>query len=123
MRILAPEETLRFAVVRDGATREAVVQARPLTEEKIDDRAWRALGLRVRARRGGGLEIVEVRPESPTARAGVRAGDALVALRGRGVESLAEFSEAVRTLGAGQSIDMVIQRGPRQYGLSLPVED
>ena len=123
LRNLVPEDVLRLEVQRDGAPREIVLRARPLTEGTIEDRAWRALGIRVRARRGGGLEIVEVRPGSRVARSGVRPGDALLALSGRGIESLAEFQEAVRGLGPGQAVDVVIQRGPRQYGLAIPFEE
>ncbi|MBU6281319.1 trypsin-like peptidase domain-containing protein [bacterium] len=123
LRDLAPEDVLRLEVQRDGAPREVVLRARPLAEGTIEDRAWRALGFRVRPRRGGGLEIVEVRPGSRVARSGVHAGDLLLAMRGRGVESPAEFQEAVRGLGPSQAVDLVIQRGPRQYGLTVPFEE
>ncbi|MFM7144616.1 MAG: trypsin-like peptidase domain-containing protein, partial [Alphaproteobacteria bacterium] len=123
LRNLGPDDVMRLEVVRDGAPREMVLHARALTDERIEDRAWRALGIRVRPRRGGGVEIVEVRPGSRVARSGVKAGDLLLAMSGRGIESQAEFQEAVRALGPAQAVDVVIQRGPRQYGLTVPMED
>ena len=67
-RALGPDDVLRLVVLRDGAPRETVLRARPLTDERIEDRAWRALGIRVRPRRGGGIEIECVVPFSSVSR-------------------------------------------------------
>src|SRR5690606_21912781 len=54
--------------------------------------------------------IVQVAPDSPAQRAGLQAGDLLVALDGRPIGSFASFSEQVRASG-GRPLQIVYARG------------
>ena len=120
---LGQGQELRLDLAREGDSRSVTITAGALTGEKIADLGWRSLGLRVRPRDGGGLAISDVRRGSPAARAGVRPGDILVAVSGQGLDSASAFRDALLALRGATSVEMVVQRGPRQYGLSLPLED
>ncbi|HZR79743.1 MAG TPA: Do family serine endopeptidase [Candidatus Binatia bacterium] len=119
---LGQGEVLRLDVVRDGETRKVSIAAAALTEEKVADQGWRLLGLRVRTRRGSGVEIVDVRRGSVADRAGMRPGDAVVAVAGERIATEADFREAVRGLRGASAAEVVVQRGQRQYAINLPLE-
>jgi serine protease Do len=121
---LGQGQELRLEFLRDGDLRSVEVTAGALTGEKVEDLGWRNLGLRVRPRdRGAGLTIAEVRRGSPAARAGVRPGDLLVAVAGEQLDSPSAFRDAVVGLRGSSAVEMVVQRGSRQYALNLPLED
>jgi serine protease Do len=58
-------------------------------------------------------------PDSPAARAGIKEGDVLMRIDGKPVTNLQEFSNLLRTLAAGQTVTVAIQRGAGE--LNLPV--
>lgn len=60
---------------------------------------------------GPGVKLSGVSPGSPAEHAGLRAGDVVEKLDGRPVGSLAEFSAVLRTLSAGQEVEVVFARG------------
>ena len=58
---------------------------------------------------GNGVEVSEVKPQSPAARNGLRPGDVIIAINRRPVRSVAEFQRAVK----GQDTLLVtLRRGP-----------
>ncbi len=118
---LAQGEDLRLDLLRDGAELAVPLTAGALTDEKMEERGWRLLGLRVSSARSGGVSISEVRRGSPAARAGVRSGDLLLAVDGAELDSPAAFREAVRGLRGASQAEIVVQRGRAQYRLALPV--
>lgn len=60
---------------------------------------------------GEGAQVAEVQPESPAAKAGLRAGDVVVALNGRPVRSAAELRARLGVMPVGESIELSVQRG------------
>jgi Do/DeqQ family serine protease len=120
---LGQGQQLRLEIVREGGARTVSLVAGALTAERIEDLGWRALGWRVERRAAGRLTITEVRRGSAAARAGVRPGDILVAVAGKEIDSASSFRDALLALRGASSTEVVVQRGPRQYGLTLPLED
>jgi len=88
-------------------------QARRVTFGAVPDFAYEGQGVRL----GG------VTPGSPAEKVGLRAGDVVVGLAGRPIGSLREFSEALRALAPGQSVDVVyLREGARQSTTVTVVE-
>jgi len=68
---------------------------------------------------GPGVKVTGLVPDSPAARAGIKEGDVVMRIDGKPVTNLQEFSNLLRTLTAGQTVTVVIQRGAGE--LTLPV--
>jgi hypothetical protein len=68
---------------------------------------------------GPGVRVTGLVPDSPAARAGIKEGDVLMRIDGKPVTNLQEFSNLLRTLTAGQTVTVAIQRGAGE--LNLPV--
>lgn len=58
----------------------------------------------------GGVEIAEVTPGSPAARAGLRPGDVIVSFDGERVDEPSDLSRAVSARSPGDRVDAVIRR-------------
>ncbi len=69
----------------------------------------------------GRLEVLEVFPDSPSARAGLRAGDRILALDGEPLLSLAHFSNAVKLRAAGEQVRLRVAgaAGERELAITL----
>jgi aminopeptidase YwaD len=61
-----------------------------------------------------GAKIAAVRPGSPADRAGLRAGDVIVAFAGSPVANLEEFSSLLFAQREGAQVEIVVQRGPER---------
>jgi S1-C subfamily serine protease len=61
--------------------------------------------------RGGNAVVTAVDPKSPAATAGLRKGDAIVAVDSRPILGMPELITAVRTLWPGDAVDVEVQRG------------
>jgi S1-C subfamily serine protease len=101
------------ALMRDGRFRRAYLGItggrRPLSP-----------ALRERLGRRAAVEVVDVMPGSPAARAGLRSGDLLLALDGAAIETVGDLQRlmveaviarpvAVRVLRAGDVLDLVVE--------------
>lgn len=58
-----------------------------------------------------GLEILEVKADSPAARAGLRRGDVIVTFDGRAVRDLADLTRPFRAAAAGTAWVLIVRRG------------
>ncbi len=69
----------------------------------------------------GRLEVLEVFPNSPSAQAGLRAGDRILALDDEPLLSLAHFSNAVKTRAAGEQVRLRVDGtgGEREVEITL----
>ncbi|AMV40815.1 PDZ domain-containing protein [Planctomyces sp. SH-PL62] len=63
------------------------------------------------------VRVVRVLPDSPAARAGVEAGDALVRIDGKPVEDLGSARESLSGLRQGQAVELVVKRGGEEKTL------
>jgi len=87
-----------------------------------------APGFRLLALEGGGVAVRDVVENAPAARAGLRAGDRLVAVQGRVVAAADDGQEQLRSLKGGRPARLVADRDGRRVELAftpepLPLED
>lgn len=77
------------------------------------------LGLTLRAVASRGAEVVRVRSEGPAAQAGLRSGDVIVSVGRTRTPAPAQVDEAWKTLAAGGSIFVGVERNGRAFALVL----
>jgi serine protease Do len=78
---------------------------------------------RTGARASRGASVVRVFPGSPAETAGLRRGDVITAVSGRAVESREQFSTAIATVGAGDSIKLTVVRDGTAREISVRATD
>ena len=70
---------------------------------------------------GAGVILSDVPPGSPAAKAGLAAGDVVVALDGKPMENGRQFRINVYTRGAGEQVTVEVRRGARALTVKVPV--
>ena len=65
------------------------------------------------------MRAASVVPGSPAEAAGLKEGDILLVVEQTRVESLAGFSEVLKTLAPGQTVQVVMGRGENEIHLSV----
>ncbi|MDP6425062.1 MAG: PDZ domain-containing protein, partial [Planctomycetota bacterium] len=93
----------------------AFVLAAPLSAQK--DRGW--LGVVLEGDRGKPAQVVEVVPEAPAAKGGVRVGDLILRLNNKSAGDIDQFIEKVRDLKAGSRITLRVRRGDAERNLRI----
>ena len=68
---------------------------------------------------GNGLTAKDVEPGSPAAEAGIRPGDLLLAVNGRGMANLGEFFRMIDALGVNATTSYRISSGPETRDLNV----
>jgi S1-C subfamily serine protease len=104
------------ALMHDGRVRRAYVGIaggpRPLPPQA-----------RIRLGRDGGVEVVEVVPDGPAARAGMRAEDLIVEIDGTPVERVEDVQRLMGAGAIGRLVEVRVLRGERWLDLEVsPVE-
>jgi membrane-associated protease RseP (regulator of RpoE activity) len=80
----------------------------------------RGVGIKTYEQRGDHLRVIEVEPFSPAARAGVVAGDEIVAIGGQRVEELGDARAASAiSLAAERNTPLTVRRGGREETVEL----
>jgi len=67
-------------------------------------------------------KIGEVLPDTPAARAGIRAGDVVVRIGGKGITTWEELAAGIRETGAGKDMGMTIRRGEEEIRVTVTPE-
>ena len=103
--------------------------AAPIVQELRDhgrmDRGW--LGVTIQESSdetphvGAGVVIAAVDRTGPAARAGVRAGDQIISVNGRGVDSSRAVIKTVALIAPGNAVRLNLRRGGRDMELSVTV--
>ncbi|MDF1837722.1 MAG: M20/M25/M40 family metallo-hydrolase, partial [Planctomycetota bacterium] len=70
---------------------------------------------------GPGVRVDSVVAESPAAAGGVLAGDILLEVNGEEIDDLRGFSDLLKTLDPGQTVETIVQRGEEEITLSVTV--
>jgi serine protease Do/serine protease DegQ len=70
---------------------------------------------------GEGAQVAEVQPDSPAAKAGLRAGDVVVALNGRPVRGAAELRARLGVMPVGEAVELRVQRGKETQALRATI--
>jgi len=121
------EYTAEGNYARDKAAIESVqvVFGKPIEEVERDWRRWLLkqklppvpfLGVATREQ-DGKVVVTQVTPRSPAAKAGIKAGDTLVAIAGRHLGSPADLMEAVGGLKVGEEVEVEVLRGGKKLAL------
>ncbi|OFW40046.1 MAG: hypothetical protein A3F70_09015 [Acidobacteria bacterium RIFCSPLOWO2_12_FULL_67_14] len=71
---------------------------------------------------GGGVLFADVRPGSPAAKAGLRAGDLLVEFDGTPVQNLYDFTYALRAKKPGDAVRVVVRRNDMPVAATVLLE-
>lgn len=71
---------------------------------------------------GPGVQVAAVVPDSPAEKAGVRGGDLLIRLAGQEVANLQAYSDLLRTLEPGQTVQCTVLRDGSEVELSATLE-
>lgn len=72
---------------------------------------------------GAGVRAESVVPGSPAQRAGLQAGDVVLALDGRAITGLSQFSDVLKTFEAGQRIRTQVRRGSAELNLEVVLQE
>jgi S1-C subfamily serine protease len=81
-----------------------------------------ALGLVLRAKANGGIDVQAVTPGSGAEKAGIKAGDELTAVRGKALAVGATVADARNVIGAlkaGESVAVTVKRGEQTLALNV----
>jgi len=103
------QQLIRFGEVRRG---RLGIKMQDLTSEL-------AKGLGVPAREG--VAVVEVQPESPAAKAGLREGDVIVALNGRPMHGTDELRAVLGVTPPGETVELRVLHGAAERTLRVRV--
>ena len=104
--------------LRDGKPLRTRLTARLMPERLTENMAWVLLGLKVRPDRGA-LAVSEVRRGSPAAQAGLRPGDAVLAVGDQGVSTTQDFLAKARVSLGATGLSLSVGRGPWTYYVTL----
>ncbi|HEY3384262.1 MAG TPA: M20/M25/M40 family metallo-hydrolase [Vicinamibacterales bacterium] len=72
---------------------------------------------------GPGVRVSGLVPGSPAEKAGLQVGDVVAAIDGRPIANLQAFSNALRTLGVGQTVRATVIRGGKELALSVTLAE
>jgi len=70
---------------------------------------------------GPGVKVTGVTPDSPAAKAGIKEGDIVVSIDGAPLADLKGYSDVLRTLKPGQTVQVVITRDGKSQTLAITV--
>jgi serine protease Do len=74
-------------------------------------------------RGGKGALIVEVTPESPAEKAGLKAGDVITKIDGKEIEELSDVRDAVSSSKKGDKLELTVLRDRQEREFTLEVEE
>jgi len=69
-----------------------------------------------------GVKFSDVRPGSPAAKAGFKAGDVLVEFGGKPIQNLYDFTDALRRSKVGDVVEVKVMRGKQPVAASVKLE-
>ena len=69
-----------------------------------------------------GVRFADVRPGSPAAKAGLRAGDVMIEFAGREIRNLEDFTYMLRTHKPGETVEVTVQRDGKPLAARVTLE-
>jgi putative serine protease PepD len=77
------------------------------------------VGVQLQADSTGGAQVSSIQPNSPAASAGIKVGDLVTAINGKGITSTEQFIAAVDNYSPGATISLTVQRGGASQNIKL----
>ncbi len=132
----APETEVEFVIIRDGEEKEVTVTVGSKAESQLADTSdlGRKFGLTVKtidetaadqykATEGEGVVVVEVKPGSPAARAGIRAGMVIFSVNRNEVADVGEFNEAMKESEESKKVLLLVGTGRYAQYVVLQIKE
>jgi S1-C subfamily serine protease len=69
-----------------------------------------------------GVLVTRVDPETPAARAGLKAGDVITAVGGRQIDSAAELRRELNRTESGEEVELTVMRDRKELRLKATIE-
>jgi serine protease Do len=125
-----PDDSIVFALIREGKTREMTVNAEEFSIEYAVSTAYQAFGFEVeeitprlaqtyQLRTSQGVVITKVRQNTPAAQVGIEPGDIIRKIDDMQIADLKVFRKAMVTVHQQPSAVFLVQRGSRGYYVTL----
>ena len=118
---VTPRQVIKVAFLRGGETRTTTLRAEELPDELVAQLTDEMLGLDLRGRREGGFLVMAVRSGSGADRIGIRVGDLILAVNGRGLTDHGALRRSILDLRGRSRALIVVQRGAGRYNVSVPL--
>ena len=131
-----PETEVEFVIIRDGKEKKVTVTVGSKAESQLADTSdlGQKFGLTVRtideeiadqykAEEGEGVIVVEVRPGSPAARAGIRAGMVIFSVNRNEVADVGEFNEAMKESEESKKVLLLVGTGRYAQYVVLQIKE
>ena len=127
------DDQMQLSVWSKGKPRVISVVARAFPANMANPILWKLLGLECQINdknlaakyklfTASGAVVLKVRANSTSDHIGIMPGDVILQLGRYAVPNLAELAQAVASIRFNASVVIVVQRGPRGYYLTIPVE-
>jgi S1-C subfamily serine protease len=118
---ITPRQVLTVTYWRNGELGTATVRAEEFPADLVGQLTDEMLGMDLHHRKEGGFVVMGVRDGSGAQRIGIRIGDLILAINGRGVEDDEALRRSVLGLRGHSRALIVVQRGPGRYNVTVPL--
>jgi len=118
---VTPKQVLEVAYWRDGQLATTRVRAEDFPDHLTRQLTEEMLGLEVGKRQEGGFLVMGVREGSGAQRTGIRVGDLILAINGRGVPDDEALRRSILDLRGNSRALVMVQRGAGRYNVTVPL--
>ncbi|RKY06289.1 MAG: serine protease, partial [Planctomycetota bacterium] len=132
----APETEVEFAVIRNGKEKKVIVKVGSKADSELADTSdlGKKFGLTVKtidaavadqhkATEGEGVVVVEVKPGSPAARAGIRGGMVIFSVNRNEVADVGQFNEAMKESEESKKVLLLVGTGRYAQYVVLQIKE
>ncbi|WP_419782041.1 trypsin-like peptidase domain-containing protein [Maridesulfovibrio sp.] len=122
LRVQTRSEDIELEVLHDGKVGRVVVRPQSLELNEIRSQAWTRWGMAVsKDSRGSGMLVSKVRPNSASARLGLKPGDKIHQIGNHRVNSQKDFLDSFLRNRMNNKVLLKVQRGRNYYHVKLNI--
>jgi S1-C subfamily serine protease len=118
---VTPRQVIAISFLRNGQPRTTKVTAEEFPGELVAQLAQEMLGIDLQKRSEGGFLVTAVRNGSGADRIGIRVGDLILAVNGRGLSDDEALRRSILDLRGHTRALVVVQRGSGRYNVAVPL--
>ncbi len=131
-----PETEVEFTIIRNGEEKKVTVKVGSKADSELADTSdlGRKFGLTVKTideaaadqyktTEGEGVVVVEVKPGSPAAQVGIRAGMVILSVNRNEVADVGEFNEAIEESEESKKVMLLVKTGRYAQYVVLQIKD